>query len=1013
MTNAPSPRLRVLCKAQNLRYVEHPLMVGHYEQDPISGAEALIDRWLLKGELTMRHRLGIYAGKVNTATVVLIKDSESGLHSGQGRGAVVIGLGVYGELNIEALTEAVRIGTLRYLLQIVDRHDTDNDVEIIDTTLSSLIMGYSSTTIGIEDCISALLKGVLAANEQFAAAMPNRVVRVTTLEIIEMYLDTAITVARALPKVANQINRSASPTRMRIEPIKELKRGKGFRHRLDASPSLSHWNRLMITDADVGEDAGAAQDATQPASKRSQHANRLRYLYLGQRARAEIVLQQAQPGLVESLVRQSIDNPGTDSDFCRTLFQLLIPTEFKDVARHLDHLVLVVDGTTANLPWELLRADAEPLAVQMRMVRQLQSPRFRPHLRQSLAPLAYVLGNPCTEGFYDVFAGSDPSRPNRLESLSGAEKEARAVAALLEQHQYKCTTSIGEDAKALEVLNKLYLHPYRLLHIAAHGCFEAKTSAGGERTGVVLSNGLLITAAEINAMESVPEVVFLNCCHLAVSDDATIAKHKLAYNKLAYSVARELIEMGVRAVVACGWAVNDDAAKVFADTFYKEILGNSPFGEAVFEARQATYRAHAETNTWGAYQAYGDPSFVLDPSPAEDGINNCSANHIDLVTPEQLIAALEDLLEKTRREREVTPISAERIQELAGEASKLVRDNPPQWLQDPGVAMALGTLYGEFGADYFDETRHFYREAIGLDGQQDDHSEGRAGGEIPMHCLLQLAALEVRQAEITSNEGLIQVAINRLEALVRLQNPDTERDYSPATINSESLLALARAHQGMALIQARRLLLSDPLCLERAPLEHALQQALVQSIRRYHQSSNGCLSQRPLLHALALKAVLGAAWAPEHQTLEQIRKVRRKLQTTMGDTPNFEERWLMLQARLVEYLLDPFLGASDAAADKLWQHLAQRISQLLSKSRVTLRQHEGVLNQLQALATLQAALAQIATASAIPISQTPSLLSRSTSRTTPIPPSPTATVHRIAKRLQNLADSLGSPALLG
>ncbi len=1014
MTNAPSPRLRVLCKAQNLRYVEHPLMVGHYEQDPISGAEALIDRWLLKGELTMRHRLGIYAGKSNTATVVLIKDSESGLHSGQGRGAVVIGLGVYGELNIEALTEAVRIGTLRYLLQIVDRHDTDNDVEVIDTTLSSLLMGYSSTTIGIEDCISALLKGVLAANEQFAVAMPNRVVRVTTLEIIEMYLDTAITVAKALQKVAEQINLGGSPTRLQIEPIKELKRGKGYRHRLDASPSLSHWNRLMITDADAdaSEDIGAANKSTEHSSKRGQHANRLRYLYLGQRARAEIVLQQAQPGLVESLVRQSIDNPGTDSDFCRTLFQLLIPTEFKDVARHLDHLVLVVDGTTANLPWELLRADAEPLAVQMRMVRQLQSPRFRPHLRQSLAPLAYVLGNPCTEGFYDVFAGSDQGRPNRLTSLSGAEKEARSVAAMLEQYQYKCTTSIGEDAKALEVLNKLYLHPYRLLHIAAHGCFEAKTSAGGERTGVVLSNGLLITAAEINAMESVPEVVFLNCCHLAVSDDATIAQHKLAYNKLAYSVARELIEMGVRAVIACGWAVNDDAAKVFAETFYKNMLENAPFGEAVFVARQATYQAHAETNTWGAYQAYGDPSFVLDPSPAE-GISNCSPNHVDFVTPEQLIAALEDLLEKTRRELEVTPLSAERVQELAGEASKLVRDSPPQWLQDPGVAVALATLYGEFGDDYFDETRRFYREAIGRDGLQDDDSEGRVGGEVPMHCLLQLAVMEARQGEITANEGLIQVAINRLEALVRLQNPDIERDYSPATINCESLLALARAHQGMALIQARRLLLSDPLSLERAPLEHALQQALVQSISCYHHGSNGCLSQRPLLHALALKAVLGAAWAPEHQTLAHIRKVRRTLQTTIGDTSNFGDRWLMLQARLVEYLLDPFLGTSDAAADQLWQNLAQRISLLLSKSRVTLRQHEGVVKQLQALATLQAALAQIATASAIPISITPSSLSQSPSTTAPIPPSPTATVHRLAKRLQDLADSLGRPAVLG
>ena len=488
-------------------------------------------------------------------------------------------------------------------MQIVDRHDTDNDIEAIDTALSSILLGYSSTTIGIEDCISALLRGVLAANEQFAVAMPNRVVRVTTLEIIEMYLDTAITVAKTLPKVAEQINRGASPNRLLIEAASELKRGKGFRHRLDASPSLSHWNRLIITDADASEDAGAAQDATQPSLERGRHANRLRYLYLGQRARAEIVLQQSQPGLVEKLVRQSIDNTGTDSNFCRTLFQLLIPTEFKDLVRHLDNLVLVVDGTTANLPWELLRADAEPLALQMRMVRQLQSPRFRPHLRQSLAPNAFVLGNPCTEGFYDVFCGGDQSRPNRLASLSGAEREARAVAALLNQHQYDCKPKIGKDVTALEVLNELYLHPYRLMHIAAHGCFEAKTSAGGERTGVVLSNGLLITAAEINAMESVPELVFLNCCHLAVSDDAKVAEHKLAYNKLAYSLASELIEMGVRAVVACGWAVNDDAAKVFAETFYMEMLANSPFGEAVFKARQATYWADEDTNTWGAYQA--------------------------------------------------------------------------------------------------------------------------------------------------------------------------------------------------------------------------------------------------------------------------------------------------------------------------------------------------------------------------------------------------------------------------
>ena len=41
-----------------------PIMVGHYEQDPIAGPEALIDRELLDGDLSERHALGLYAGAV-------------------------------------------------------------------------------------------------------------------------------------------------------------------------------------------------------------------------------------------------------------------------------------------------------------------------------------------------------------------------------------------------------------------------------------------------------------------------------------------------------------------------------------------------------------------------------------------------------------------------------------------------------------------------------------------------------------------------------------------------------------------------------------------------------------------------------------------------------------------------------------------------------------------------------------------------------------------------------------
>ncbi|MCK7498244.1 MAG: CHAT domain-containing protein [Comamonadaceae bacterium] len=57
--------------------------------------------------------------------------------------------------------------------------------------------------------------------------------------------------------------------------------------------------------------------------------------------------------------------------------------------------------------------------------------------------------------------------------------------------------------------------------------------------------------------------------------------------------------MGVRAVVAAGWEVDDVAAGLFADTFYAQMLSGRSFGQALLEARKQTYAAHPDINTWG------------------------------------------------------------------------------------------------------------------------------------------------------------------------------------------------------------------------------------------------------------------------------------------------------------------------------------------------------------------------------------------------------------------------------
>ena len=110
-------------------------------------------------------------------------------------------------------------------------------------------------------------------------------------------------------------------------------------------------------------------------------------------------MHQRQPGFIEQQIRRQIASPQWQEDFGRLLFQLMVPQDFKEAARALDGVVLVVDSYTANLPWELMLADEmqnragekKPLAVRMRVVRQLATGRYRPG--RALARAAHGAGD--------------------------------------------------------------------------------------------------------------------------------------------------------------------------------------------------------------------------------------------------------------------------------------------------------------------------------------------------------------------------------------------------------------------------------------------------------------------------------------------------------------------------------------------------------------------------------------------------------------------------------------------
>jgi hypothetical protein len=196
--------------------------------------------------------------------------------------------------------------------------------------------------------------------------------------------------------------------------------------------------------------------------------------------------------------------------------------------------------------------------------------------------------------------------------LPGAYKEAKAVFETLSAalpgvatrvEKVMASTETGPKPVARTVVNALLSADWRVVHVAGHG---ALPESGSDPGGVVLSDGTFLGPQEIGAMRVVPELVFINCCHLGAFPADVLLYDRVGF---ASGVALTLINMGVRCVIAAGWAVDDQAASNFATTFYNALLRKSRFVDAVAQARTAAHRFSG--NTWAAYQCYGDPDWTL------------------------------------------------------------------------------------------------------------------------------------------------------------------------------------------------------------------------------------------------------------------------------------------------------------------------------------------------------------------------------------------------------------------
>ncbi len=606
------PPLQVSVIHGNLCFSRSPLAVGHYQGDTIVSAEAALDQ-RLDHRLSRRQRNGVYPGPLMTSEILLGTGDE------KFPGAVIVGLGMVGDLTPGALTRSFRDAVIRFGLVVREKNFFKNR----PISLSTMLIGTGARRLSVQDSIAAVLRGVLQANTTLAGPAGNADLTISRLDFIELYEDIAIDAQYALLECRRNIEFADTVVCEKI-----ITEGDGGRTRAHFNEDTQWWQRLRIEGT---EDGG------------------MKYTTFTARARADMRIQPIQRQSIEPFLKELTTQTSASRNAGRVLFELMVPAELKGQAAENRRLMLVVDATAASYPWELMeyagREGNEALAIKSGMIRQLATEDIIPaHICTDLNAL--VAGDP--------FSGSNSLFPE----LPGAQKEALEVAGVLEHSGVKVK---GENLlirkTGAEILSRMMTGKFGILHLAGHGVvdYELPESAynhedtGSEYkkphriTGMLIGDNQFLTPMEIRQMPVTPAFVFINCCHLGKIRGGREQYMEKRYH-LAANLAGQLIEQGVKAVIAAGWAVNDAAALTFARTFYTVFLQGRCFGEAVKEARATTQRRHPTVNTWGAYQCYGDPGYSI-----IEQFNQQEAGEIQpFVSVAEYVVALQNLSEDAK-----------------------------------------------------------------------------------------------------------------------------------------------------------------------------------------------------------------------------------------------------------------------------------------------------------------------------------------------------------------------------
>ncbi len=257
--------------------------------------------------------------------------------------------------------------------------------------ISSLIIGCGYGGLSVENSVRAIIQGVQNANSKIRKLHEKNIRSIEHIEFVELYEDTALSCFYSLNKIENEESKSLNI----ILGRKKIRMLLGAKQRLAVQGAEGWWNRITVKlDVD---------------SKSTDNVRCLHFSASTGGAREEQRRLYSSTNIVEQLLDEISGNNQWSPELAKTIFELLIPNDYKEQLKKQSNINWILDKYTASYPWELLQdsvADAKPLCVNAGMIRQLTTQDYRLKINAVTVDNALVVGDPDLNGFVNQLPGA-------------------------------------------------------------------------------------------------------------------------------------------------------------------------------------------------------------------------------------------------------------------------------------------------------------------------------------------------------------------------------------------------------------------------------------------------------------------------------------------------------------------------------------------------------------------------------------------------------------------------------